>query len=109
MISCGSPYEILLGAICESTDQAKRLGEFFVVLAEEDLHAVEGYLMHFIQRIQRELDLQSCELEVRPEFRHSPMDFPRPSPTRNFCLPAFFKPIQEAANLSRVAEALNQR
>lgn len=107
-ISCGSPYEILLGAICESAEQAKNLGVFFVELAEENPLAVEAYLLHFIKRIQGELDVQSCELEVRREFRHSPMDFPRPSPARNFCLPAFFKSISEVASLSRVVEAAKQ-
>ena len=76
----GTPYETLLGMICYSSANAERAAEFFVGLFESHSAAVTAYLSGFITRLAAETDLRTCELDILPDYRHTPMDFPRPSP-----------------------------
>ncbi|MGC4115211.1 MAG: hypothetical protein QM765_11500 [Myxococcales bacterium] len=52
------------------------------------------------------LDFNDSSLVARPAFRDTPMDFPRPSPTRGFALPAFFSELAAAPALADLAGLL---
>jgi hypothetical protein len=105
IIAFGTPYEILLGALCASVHDASRIGQFFVTLSLDYPREVEQYLLHFVERMKSELNWQDCSLEIKIEYQNSPMDFPRPSPTRNFVIPAFIREIRKSENLARVVSA----
>lgn len=106
VIGFGMPYETLLGAICHSVHNAKAIGQFFGRLSAIDEQAVHAYLGHFVKRLISEFDFSSSELEVKPEFKNTPMDFPRPSPTLHFLLPAFFIEITSVCALRDVGTSL---
>jgi hypothetical protein len=93
VVAFGMPYEVLLGVICYSVQNAKEAGQFFVRLSSIDQESVRTYLCHFVTRLISELDFSTTDLEAKEEFRNTPMDFPRPSPTLHFVLPAFFSEI----------------
>src|SRR5689334_8183310 len=71
-IGFGTPYEILLGVLCERSDNAERVAKVYLSLADVDFESVTGYLRGFIERISSDLDLHTCELTIRPENRHRP-------------------------------------
>jgi hypothetical protein len=81
-LAFGIPYEILLGILCNGDKNGERAADFFVSLAGEFPEPTATYLYSFITRLFNELDFDSCELEATRGFRHTPMDFPRPSPAR---------------------------
>ena len=81
-LAFGIPYDILIGVLCHSQSNAERAAEFFRDLARDDMSAVAVYLIGFFSRLQAECDLHTVDLKVRPERRHTPLGFPRPSPAR---------------------------
>lgn len=81
-LAIGVPYEILLGMLSHSNENVSRAAAFFLQLGKEHHSAVAAYLAGFISRLAAECQSSSCELEVKEEYRSTPMDFPRPSPAR---------------------------
>ena len=106
VVAFGMPYEVLLGVICHSVRNAKEAGQFFVHLSTIDPESVRSYLRYFVKRLIAELDFRSTDLEAKEEFRSTPMDFPRPSPTLHFVLPAFFSEITSSAAIRDVIDGL---
>ena len=105
-VAFGMPYEVLLGAICHSVQNAKEAGQFFVRLSSIDQESVRTYLRHFVWRLNSELDFGTTDLEAKEEFKNTPMDFPRPSPTLRFVFPAFFSEIASSPEIREVVEGL---
>ena len=105
-VGYGTPYEILLCAISQSSHNAEHLGRFYAKLHGENPRAVRGYLEHFVSRISRELDWSDCALRVLPEYRDSPMDFDRSSPTLLHLIPAFFREIRKVEGLNNIGDGL---
>jgi hypothetical protein len=81
-LAFGIPYEILLGMLCHSNANVEKAANFFLTLAKEHFPAVAEYLAGFVSRIGKECDFSATDLRVKPEMRHTAMDFPRPSPAR---------------------------
>lgn len=81
-LAFGMPYEILLGVLCNSNANTAAAATFFLDLLQFDFEPTRRYLEGFIFVLNQQCDLSSCELEVRAEYKHTPMDFPRPSPAR---------------------------
>lgn len=105
-VGYGTPHELLLAAISQSTHNAEYLGRFYAHLYKENPYAVEGYLKHFVRRISTELDWSDCAMEVLPEYQHSSMDFQRSSPTLLHLLPAFFRELDKEAGLEKALSEL---
>jgi hypothetical protein len=53
---------------------------YFIGMAESRFDEVVQYLRSFFARLHHECE-PSSEMRVLPEFRGTPFDFPRPSPT----------------------------
>src|SRR5690606_14046417 len=109
VVAFGMPYETLLGAICHSIPNAQAIGRFFRELCAVDEAAVRKYVDHFVARLCAEVDFGSSELEAKPEFRGTPIDFPRPSPALRFLLPAFFAELASVRALRKVIAPLSIR
>jgi hypothetical protein len=81
-LAFGMQYEILLGVLCNSNANTATAATFFLELLQVDFDPACRYLEGFVFVLNQQCDLSSCELEVRREYKHTPMDFPRPSPAR---------------------------
>ena len=81
-LAFGIPYEILIGMLCYSHGNVEQAASFFLNLAKDHLAPVVEYLSGFILRIGKECDFAVTDLRVKPDMRHTAMDFPRPAPAR---------------------------
>jgi hypothetical protein len=106
VVAFGMPYESLLGVICHSIFNAKEAGRFFAKLAGIDQPSVADYLSCFVARLRSELDFDTPHLEVKKEFRNTPMDFPRRSPSLFVCLPVFWFQLMDIPEVAALAGAL---
>ena len=81
-LAFGIPYEILFGMLCHGHTNVEQAATFFLHLAKDHFAPVVEYLAGFVSRLGRECDFAVTDLRVKPEMRHTAMDFPRPSPAR---------------------------
>lgn len=81
-IGFGMPYETLLGVLCGGNTNTAKAADVFLGLCEIDFEATSRYMTGFITTLIQQCDSSSCELNVRQEYKHRPMDFPRPSPAQ---------------------------
>ena len=103
-LAIGIPYEILLAMLTNGFSNGQQAADFFLSLSEQYFEPTAAYLSGFFIRLCTELDFNSCELDVRPEFGFHPMDFGRPSPTRLIV----WDFAERLAKSPRLFQALNQ-